>query len=102
MATNPQNDPLEALVNQKYRHGFVTEIEADTVPPGLDEDVIRLISRKKQEPEFLLQWRLNAYQHWRTMREPHWAQLRVAPIDYQGISYFSAPKVRKDAPKSLD
>jgi len=102
MASNPQNDTLEALVNQKYRHGFVTDIESDTVPPGLDEDVIRLISLKKQEPDFLLQWRLKAFQHWRTMREPHWAQLRVAPIDYQAISYFSAPKARKDAPKSLD
>jgi len=102
MASNPQDDTLEALVNQKYRHGFVTDIESDTVPPGLDEDVIRLISRKKQEPDFLLQWRLKAYQHWRTMSEPHWAHLRVAPIDYQAISYFSAPKARKDAPKSLD
>ena len=102
MASNPQNDTLEALVSQKYRHGFVTDIEADTVPPGLDESVIRLISQKKQEPEFLLQWRLRAFQHWRTMSEPHWAHLRVAPIDYQAISYFSAPKARKDAPKSLD
>jgi Fe-S cluster assembly protein SufB len=102
MASDPQNDTLEALVNQKYRHGFVTDIEADTLPPGLDEDVIRLISRKKQEPEFLLQWRLKAYQHWLTMHEPNWAHLRVAPIDYQAISYFSAPKARKDAPKSLD
>jgi Fe-S cluster assembly protein SufB len=102
MASNPQNDTLEALVKQKYRHGFVTDIEADTMPPGLDEDVIRLISRKKQEPDFLLQWRLKAFQHWRTMHEPHWAYLRVAPIDYQAISYFSAPKASKDAPKSLD
>jgi Fe-S cluster assembly protein SufB len=102
MASNPQNDTLEALVNQKYRHGFVTDIEADTVPPGLDEDVIRLISRKKQEPDFLLQWRLRAFRHWLTMHEPQWAHLRVVPIDYQSISYFSAPKARKDAPKSLD
>jgi Fe-S cluster assembly protein SufB len=102
MASNPQNDALETLVNQKYRHGFITDIEADTVPPGLDEGVIRLISHKKQEPDFLLQWRLRAYQHWRTMSEPHWAHLRVTPIDYQAISYFSAPKARKDAPKSLD
>jgi Fe-S cluster assembly protein SufB len=102
MASNPQNDTLETLVNQKYRHGFVTDIEADTVPPGLDEDVIRLISRKKQEPDFLLQWRLKAFRHWCTMQAPHWAHLRVAPIDYQAISYFSAPKARTDAPKSLD
>jgi Fe-S cluster assembly protein SufB len=102
MASNPQNDTLETLVNQKYRHGFVTDIESDTVPPGLDEDVIRLISRKKQEPDFLLQWRLKAFRHWCTMQAPLWAHLRVAPIDYQAISYFSAPKARADAPKSLD
>ena len=103
MASNPQNDPaLEALVGQKYRHGFITDIESDTVPPGLDEDVIRLISRKKNEPEFMLDWRLKAYRHWLTMREPHWAHLRVAPIDYQSISYYSAPKSKANAPKSLD
>jgi len=103
MASNPQNDPtLEALVDQKYRHGFITDIESDTVPPGLDEDVVRLISRKKNEPEFMLEWRLKAFRHWLTMKEPHWAHLRVAPIDYQGFSYYSAPKSRADAPKSLD
>ncbi|PZN33022.1 MAG: Fe-S cluster assembly protein SufB, partial [Proteobacteria bacterium] len=103
MASNPQTDPtLEALVGQKYRHGFFTDIEADTVPPGLDEDVIRLISRKKREPEFMLQWRLKAFRHWLTLREPRWAHLRIAPIDYQAISYYSAPKARTDAPKSLD
>ncbi|HQR48255.1 MAG TPA: Fe-S cluster assembly protein SufB [Steroidobacteraceae bacterium] len=93
---------LDAIVGQKYRHGFVTEIESDTVPPGLDEDVIRLISRKKGEPQFMLDWRLKAYRHWLTMRRPDWAQLRIAPIDYQAISYYSAPKVRSDGPKSLD
>jgi Fe-S cluster assembly protein SufB len=103
MASNPQNDPtLEALVGQKYRHGFITDIESDTVPPGLDEDVVRLISRKKNEPEFMLEWRLQAFRHWLTMRQPHWAHLRVAPIDYQGISYYSAPKSKADAPKSLE
>jgi Fe-S cluster assembly protein SufB len=102
MASNPHDDSLEALVGQKYRHGFVTDIEADTVPPGLNEDVIRLISRKKDEPQFMLDWRLKAYRHWLTMREPHWAHLRIAPIDYQAISYYSAPKAREDAPKSLD
>ena len=80
MASNPKNDPaLEALMAQKYRHGFVTDIESDTVPPGLDEDVIRLISRKKAEPEFMLEWRLKSFRHWLTMQEPHWAHLRVAP-----------------------
>src|SRR5262245_36391726 len=103
MASRPQADPtLEALVGQKYRHGFVTDIESDTVPPGLDEDVIRLISRKKNEPDFMLQWRLKSFRHWLTMREPHWAHLRAAPIDYQGISYYSAPKAKTDGPKSLD
>jgi Fe-S cluster assembly protein SufB len=93
---------LDALVAQKYRHGFVTDVESDTLPPGLDEDTIRAISRIKREPEFLLQWRLKALQHWLTMPQPNWAHLRIAPIDYQAISYYSAPKVKKDGPKSLD
>jgi Fe-S cluster assembly protein SufB len=96
-----QQQDLDALVARKYRHGFVTDIESDTVPPGLDEDVIRLISRKKGEPQFMLDWRLQAYRHWLTLREPDWAHVRIAPIDYQSISYFSAPK-KKDGPKSLD
>ncbi|HEY5760872.1 MAG TPA: Fe-S cluster assembly protein SufB [Steroidobacter sp.] len=96
-------DPtLEALIGQKYRHGFVTDIESDTVPPGLDEDVIRLISKKKGEPQFMLDWRLRAYRHWLTMKEPQWAHLRIHPIDYQSISYYSAPKPKADAPKSLE
>jgi len=103
MASNPQTDPsLQALVGQKYRHGFVTDIEADTVPPGLDEDVIRLISRKKGEPQFMLEWRLKSFRHWLTMSEPSWAHVRIAPIDYQAISYYSAPKAKADAPKSLE
>src|SRR5215510_1176591 len=102
MASQVDQDPaLEALLERKYQHGFVTDIESDTLPPGLDEDVIRVISRKKREPEFLTNWRLNAYRHWRTMAEPHWAHLKVAPIDYQAISYYSAPKAKADAPKSL-
>jgi Fe-S cluster assembly protein SufB len=96
------NRELTALLGRGYQHGFVTEIDADTVPPGLDEDVVRLISRKKGEPAFLTEWRLKALRHWFTMREPHWAHLKVAPIDYQAISYYSAPKAKKDAPKSLD
>jgi Fe-S cluster assembly protein SufB len=100
MSTKTQD--LERVFSQKYRHGFVTDIESDTVPPGLDEDVIRLISRKKREPQFMLDWRLKAYRHWLTMPEPDWAHLRIAPIDYQAISYFSAPKRRDDAPKSLE
>jgi Fe-S cluster assembly protein SufB len=92
---------LEALLERGYQHGFVTDIESDTVPPGLDEDVVRLISRKKGEPEFLTAWRLKALRHWFTMREPHWAHVRFAPINYQGISYYSAPKAKTDGPKSL-
>src|SRR5512139_3596813 len=100
MSTQPPD--LDALVAQKYEHGFVTDIESDTVPPGLDEDVVRLISRKKQEPAFLTEWRLKALRHWFKMREPHWAHVNYKPIDYQGISYYSAPKAKKDGPKSLD
>jgi Fe-S cluster assembly protein SufB len=92
---------LNALVNRGYQHGFVTDIDADTVPPGLDESVVRLISRKKKEPQFLLDWRLRALQHWYTMREPHWAQLHYPAIDYNAISYYSAPKQKGDGPKSL-
>src|SRR5262245_35915822 len=94
-------DDIEQIVGRKYRHGFVTDIEADTVPAGLDEDVIRLISRKKDEPQFLLDWRLRAYRHWLTMKEPKWAKVHHPPIDYQAISYYSAPKSRSDGPKSL-
>ncbi|MCW5573570.1 MAG: Fe-S cluster assembly protein SufB, partial [Steroidobacteraceae bacterium] len=93
---------LESLVGRSYLHGFVTDIESDTVPPGLDDDVIRLISRKKGEPQFLLDWRLKAYRHWLTMREPRWAHVRYDAIDYQDISYYSAPKSDANAPKSLD
>src|SRR6201997_5280184 len=95
-------DQLESLIARGYQHGFVTDIESDTVPPGLDEDVVRLISRKKNEPAFLTEWRLKALRHWLNMSEPHWAHVKVAPIDYQGISYYSAPKKKTDGPKSLD
>ncbi len=92
---------LERLVGRQYQHGFVTDIESETVPPGLDEDLVRLISRKKGEPEFLTQWRLKALRHWFTMKEPHWPHAHYPTIDYQAISYYSAPKA-KDGPKSLD
>jgi Fe-S cluster assembly protein SufB len=91
---------INALISRSYKHGFITDIESDTVPPGLDEDVVRLISRKKKEPQFLLDWRLKALTHWRGMREPHWAHLRYQPIDYDAISYYSAPKQRS-GPQSL-
>ena len=83
-------------------HGFVTDIESDTFPPGLNEDVIRAISLKKREPAFMLEWRLKAYRHWLTMQEPRWARVHYNPIDYQAISYYSAPKPKANAPKSLD
>jgi Fe-S cluster assembly protein SufB len=92
---------IDALVNRSYRHGFVTDIESDTIAPGLDESVVRMISHKKGEPQFLLDWRLRALAHWQRMREPHWAHLRYQPIDYDAISYYSAPKQAKDGPKSL-
>jgi Fe-S cluster assembly protein SufB len=94
-------DQLESLMGRGYQHGFVTDIESDTVPPGLDEDVVRMISRKKNEPTFLTDWRLKALRHWLTMPEPHWAHVNVTPIDYQAISYYSAPKKTTDGPKSL-
>src|SRR5580692_1495798 len=92
---------IETLANQEYKWGFVTEIAADTVPPGLNEDVIRLISKKKNEPEFMLEWRLKAYRHWLTMKEPTWANIHYPPIDYQAISYYAAPK-QKPSLNSLD
>ena len=85
----------------KYKYGFVTDIDADTVPMGLNEDIIRLISRKKGEPDWLLDWRLKAYEFWQTMKEPSWAKLTYDKIDYQSLCYYSAPK-QKAAPKSLD
>ena len=91
----------EEFVDQKYKFGFVTDIEMDIVPKGLSEDVIRLISHKKEEPEWLLQWRLKAYSRWLEMTEPTWAMVSYPPIDYQDISYYAAPK-QKVKPKSLD
>ncbi|MGB8693831.1 MAG: Fe-S cluster assembly protein SufB [Steroidobacteraceae bacterium] len=99
---NSSNPEITALLNRGYQHGFVTDIDSDTVPPGLDESVVRLISAKKREPQFMLDWRLRALAHWRTMREPHWAQIHYQPIDYSAISYYSAPKPKGNAPRSLD
>ena len=100
MSTKPQD--VEALVGQKYRHGFITDIESDSLPPGLDEDVVAAISKKKHEPKFLLDWRLKAFRHWQTMKEPAWAHVHYKPIDYQDISYYSAPRAPANAPKSLE
>jgi Fe-S cluster assembly protein SufB len=95
-------DTIESLATREYKWGFVTDIGADSVPPGLNEDIIRIISAKKQEPEFMLEWRLKAFRHWQTMSEPAWANIHYPPIDYQNIIYYSAPKTKKDGPKSLD
>ena len=86
---------VESLVNKEYRYGFVTDIESDDAPFGLNEDIIRLISAKKKEPEWLLEWRLKAYRGWLKMTEPHWANLVYTPIDYQALRYYSAPKTTK-------
>ncbi len=97
-----QAPELEDLVHRDYEHGFVTDVESDTLPPGLDEDIIRRISRIKREPEFLLKWRLESFRHWLTMSEPVWAHVNYTPVDYQSISYYSAPKSEADGPASLD
>ncbi|MYB33912.1 MAG: Fe-S cluster assembly protein SufB, partial [Gammaproteobacteria bacterium] len=86
---------LESLTQREYKEGFVTDIDADTLPPGLDEDIIHTISTKKEEPQFLLDWRLNAYRNWLKMEEPDWPHLHYPKIDFQEISYFSAPKQKK-------
>ncbi len=90
------------LIGSNYEHGFVTEIETDTVPPGLNENIIHTISAKKGEPEWMLESRLKAYRHWLTMNDPQWAHVVHPPIDFQSISYYSAPKKKGDGPKSLD
>ncbi|MCK0507747.1 Fe-S cluster assembly protein SufB [Aromatoleum anaerobium] len=96
-----QASRLDELISHDYRHGFYTPMEVDSAPAGLSEDVIRLISAKKNEPDFMLDWRLKAFRHWLTMTEPRWATVRHPPIDYQAIVYYSAPKSRTDGPKSL-
>ena len=93
--------PLDDLIGREYRHGFFTAIETDSVPRGLSEETVRLISAKKHEPAFMLEWRLHAYRHWLTMKEPHWANVHYAPIDYQDIFYYAAPKSEKSGPRSL-
>src|SRR6267378_23844 len=95
-------ETIEGLVQQEYKYGFITDVEADSAPPGLNEDIVRLISAKKKEPEFMLEWRLKAYRHWLTMEEPTWPKVHHEAIDYQGIVYYSAPRKRGDGPKSLD
>lgn len=94
-------DLIDDIVKGDYQHGFVTDIESLSFPPGLNEAVVRAISKIKNEPQFMLDWRLQAYRHWTTLAMPTWAHLKIAPIDYQAISYYSAPKSKKDGPKSL-
>ena len=97
-----QNETIEKFTSQDYQYGFVTDIEQDTIPPGIDENVVRFISNKKNEPDWLLNWRLKAFEHWKNMEEPQWAKVDYPKIDYQSISYYSAPKDKSDGPKSLD
>ena len=93
---------VEQFTNQEYKWGFVTDIEADSAPPGLNEDILAFISAKKKEPEWMFQWRLKAYRQWLKMSEPRWAKVDYPPIDYQDLHYYAAPKSDEDRPKSLD
>ncbi len=93
---------FDGLADGEYKYGFVTDIESDSLSPGLNEGVVREISRRKQEPEWLTEWRVKAYRHWTTLEQPTWAKVEFPPIDYQAVSYYSAPKQKIDAPKSLD
>jgi Fe-S cluster assembly protein SufB len=101
-ATTETVEQVQTLADDGYKHGFVTDIEMETAPKGLSEDIVRFISAKKNEPEWLLEWRLTAYRHWLTMPEPEWAKVSHAPIDYQDSYYYAAPKSDADKPKSLD
>ena len=99
---NSTNTDISGFVQREYKEGFVTEIESETFPPGLDEEVVRALSAKKNEPEFMQEWRLKAFARWQKMDEPVWAHVQYKPVDYQAISYYSAPKSNADRPKSLD
>jgi len=100
-STHDALDTVRSVTGEGYKYGFVTEIEEDQAPPGLNEDTVRFISAKKQEPEWLLEWRLAAFRHWQQMEQPDWAKLRIAPIDYQAATYYSAPK-KAAGPKSIE
>src|SRR6187401_2707720 len=95
-------ETIEGLVQGEYKYGFVTDVESESAPPGLNEDIVRLISAKKNEPAFMLEWRLKAYRHWLTMKEPTWPHVHYPAIDFQKAVYYSAPKKKGDGPKSLD
>src|SRR5437879_11946310 len=92
----------EQMAKQEYKYGFVTDVEMETVPKGLNEDVIRLISGKKNEPDWMLDWRLRAYRHWLTMKEPKWSKVRYPPINYKDIIYYAAPKQKKTVNRHMD
>jgi Fe-S cluster assembly protein SufB len=96
------NQAVKTALDKKYPHGFITDIECESLPPGLDEEVVRFISAKKNEPEFLLHWRLKAFKHWQTMQQPSWAKLKIQPIDFNALSYYSAPKSNQPQYQSLD
>jgi len=102
MSPEAEQREMQELADREYKYGFVTDIEADVAPVGLNEDIIRLISSKKKEPAWLLEWRLKAYRYWLTLKEPTWASVEYPPIDYDAVSYYAAPKSKKDGPKSLD
>ena len=102
VATTKTVEQVQELADDKYKYGFVTDIESETAPKGLNEDTVRFISAKKNEPEWLLEWRLKAFRHWLTMSEPKWSKVTFPPIDYQASYYYSAPKGTDDGPKSLD
>src|SRR3972149_8396036 len=98
-------NPVEELANREYKYGFVTAVEEESIPPGLSEEIIRMISAKKKEPEWMLDWRLKAYRHWEKLQqsdaEPKWANVHFPPIDYQKIIYYAAPKTKSQRPESL-
>ena len=96
------NENINKLIGDRYKYGFTTDVESESFPPGLNEDVITALSKKKEEPEYMLEWRLKAYKHWLTLEEPEWAHIGYPKIDYQDISYYSAPKSNEDKPQSLD
>ena len=96
------NESINKLIGDRYKYGFTTDVESESFPPGLNEDVITALSKKKEEPEYMLEWRLKAYKHWLTLDEPDWAHIGYPKIDYQDISYYSAPKSNEDKPQSLD
>nr|HPK65792.1 Fe-S cluster assembly protein SufB [Thermoanaerobaculia bacterium] len=100
--TTTDNDTIEQLATQEYKYGFVTDIEQVKLPAGLSEEIVQRISALKGEPDWMLEWRLKAYRHWLTMREPTWHNVTYPPIDYQAVHYYAAPKSLKDGPKSLD